>query len=115
MQFHQRLIERHLLSAIITYMMLALFLLTGIILAQQSARFSEIMFGGLTDLSLLTETGFDLIPSVLIFTIPLAMLFGTVIGLWRSFEIQIKRKGREDDSDQKYRKNDGTVPQPRGS
>lgn len=81
MQFHQRLIERHLLGAIVTYMMLALFLLTGIILAQQAARFSEVMFGSVSDFSLLAETVIDLIPNVLIFTLPMAMLFGTVIGL----------------------------------
>lgn len=71
------------MGALIPYGLLALFILTFILLAQQFSRFAEIMGAARAPLTLALEVTTHLVPSVLIFTIPMAMLVGTATGFCR--------------------------------
>ena len=75
-----KLIERHIVKAIVPYFILALLLLTMILYVQQSSRFAELLLLSYAPRSLVTDVALSLLPSVLGFTIPMAMLAGTVIG-----------------------------------
>ncbi len=76
-------IERYIARAIVPYLLLALFLLTMILFVQQSSRFAELLLLTQVPLSLLTEVAVSLFPNVLAFTLPMATLAGTIIGLSR--------------------------------
>jgi len=78
-----RLIERYVLGAILPYFLLALLLLTGILYAQQSGRFAELVIGIGIPLDLFSDMAFSLLPGVLTFTMPMALLAGVIIGLSR--------------------------------
>lgn len=78
-----RLIERYIARAIIPYLLLALLLLTMILFVQQSGKFAELLLLTQVPLTLLTEVAGSLLPNVLAFTLPMATLAGTVIGLSR--------------------------------
>jgi LPS export ABC transporter permease LptF/LPS export ABC transporter permease LptG len=78
-----RLIERYIARAIIPYLLLALFLLTMILFVQQSSRFAELLLLTQVPLSLLSEVAVSLFPNVLVFTLPMATLAGTIIGFSR--------------------------------
>ena len=78
--FKKRHIERYILGALLPYAVLALFILTFILLAQQFSRFAEIMGAARAPLALAFEVTTHLLPSVLIFTIPMAMFVGTATG-----------------------------------
>jgi LPS export ABC transporter permease LptG len=80
MPFNKRLIERHLIAAIVPYMVMAFFLLSGIILVQQATRYTDLLIGTVGSFYILTRTTAALLPNVFVFTIPMAVLFGTVIG-----------------------------------
>jgi LPS export ABC transporter permease LptG len=67
----------------VPYVLLALALLTAILFAQQSGRFAEIALYAQVPLSLLGEIGVILLPGVLVFTIPTAVLAGIIIGYAR--------------------------------
>jgi LPS export ABC transporter permease LptF/LPS export ABC transporter permease LptG len=77
------LIERYITRAIIPYLLLALLLLTMILFVQQSGKFAELLLLTQVPLSLLTEVASSLLPNVLAFTLPMATLAGTIIGLSR--------------------------------
>lgn len=83
MQFNGRLIERYVIGAILPYTLFALFLLTTLLLLQQTGRFAELLFG--TGLPFVTLSGvlLWLLPSVVAFTLPMAVLTGTLIGFSR--------------------------------
>ncbi|HEY0544497.1 MAG TPA: LptF/LptG family permease [Pyrinomonadaceae bacterium] len=78
-----RLIERYITRAIVPYLLLALLLLTMILFVQQSGRFAELLLLTQVPLQLLTEVAGALLPNVLAFTLPMATLAGTIIGLSR--------------------------------
>ena len=75
-----RLIERYIVKAIVPYFFLALLLLTMILYLQQSSRFAELLLLTFAPRSLISDVALSLLPSVLAFTLPMAMLAGTVIG-----------------------------------
>ncbi len=77
------LISRYLLGAVVPYLFLSLFLLTAILFAQQASRFAELALYTRVPIGLLIEIGFALLPSVLVFTLPMATLAGITIGLAR--------------------------------
>lgn len=83
MVFHSRLVERYVAQAIVPYLCLALLLLTMILFVQQSSRFAELLLATRVPLSLLAEISASLLPNVLAFTLPMATLAGTIIGLSR--------------------------------
>lgn len=77
------LLQRYIMAAIIPYLLMALLLLTAILLAQQSGRLAEIMVVARVPTELLAEFSLSLIPNVLVFALPTAMLVGTLVGLSR--------------------------------
>ncbi|HEX8140281.1 MAG TPA: LptF/LptG family permease [Pyrinomonadaceae bacterium] len=79
-----RLIERYVLGAILPYLLLALLLLTATLMGQQAGRFGELLVGSsAVPLKLVWEITAALVPNVLSFTLPMAMLAGTMIGFSR--------------------------------
>jgi LPS export ABC transporter permease LptF/LPS export ABC transporter permease LptG len=77
------LVQRYIVAAIFPYLLMALLLLTAILLAQQSGRLAEIMVVARVPTELLAEFSLSLIPNVLVFALPTAMLVGTLVGLSR--------------------------------
>lgn len=80
---NRRLIERYVLRTIFPYTIGALILLTAILFAQQTGRYFEIIFHGIVPSSFVYGLALALLPTVLVFTIPMAVLSGTIIGLGR--------------------------------
>ena len=72
----RRLIERYILAALLPYTALALLILTATLLTQQSARFAEVLGAAHAPLQLAAEITFYLLPNILIFTLPMAVLVG---------------------------------------
>lgn len=66
------------------YLLLALLLLTATLMGQQAGRFGELLVGSsAVPMALVWEVSAALIPNVLSFTLPMAMLAGTMIGFSR--------------------------------
>src|SRR5262249_2560204 len=81
-----RLIDRYLIREIAPYFLLALVLLTAIIFAQESSRFSELLV--ISSRSGLPMTAIGklmaaLIPGIAVFTLPISLLVGPRVGLGR--------------------------------
>ena len=83
MRLATRLIERYVLAAVLPYAVMALLLLTTLLLAQQIGRFAEALGTVRAPLWLAGEIALGLIPNVLVFTLPLALLAGILIGFSR--------------------------------
>lgn len=79
----RKLIERYIVRAIFPYTLVSLVLLTTILFAQQTGRYFETIFHGLVPSSLVYGLALALLPTVFVFTIPMAVLAGTIIGLGR--------------------------------
>jgi LPS export ABC transporter permease LptG/LPS export ABC transporter permease LptF len=77
------LISRYILAASLPYFILALALLTAILLAQQSERFAELALYAQLPFSLFGQVTLALVPNVLVFTLPMAVLAGVMIGFAR--------------------------------
>src|SRR5258706_2272395 len=80
---NRRLIERYVFRAILPYIVASLILLTAILFAQQTGRYFETIFHGIMPSSFVYGLALALLPTVLVFTIPMAVLSGTIIGLGR--------------------------------
>lgn len=80
---NRRLIERYILRTIFPYSLASLVLLTAILFAQQTGRYFETIFHGVVPSSLVYGLALALLPTVFVFTIPMAVLSGTIIGLGR--------------------------------
>ena len=78
-----RLIERYILRAIFPYTLISFILLTGILFAQQTGRYFETIFHGVMPSGFVYGLALALLPTVFVFTIPMAVLSGTIIGLGR--------------------------------
>jgi LPS export ABC transporter permease LptG/LPS export ABC transporter permease LptF len=78
-----RLIERYIIRAILPYLLLSMLLLTAILLTQQASRLAELVVGVGMPFKLLADVTLALMPNVLIFALPIAVLAGTVIGFSR--------------------------------
>lgn len=81
-----RLIDRYLLREIIPYLLLALALLTAVIFIHQASRFSELLV--VASRSGLPMEGLwrvlsALVPGILVFTVPIALLIGILVGQGR--------------------------------
>jgi LPS export ABC transporter permease LptF/LPS export ABC transporter permease LptG len=79
----RKLIERYVLRTIFPYSLVSLILLTAILFAQQTGRYFETIFRGVMPSSFVYGLALALLPTVLVFTIPMAVLAGTIIGLGR--------------------------------
>ena len=81
-----RLIDRYLIREVVPYLLLSLLLLTAIIFAHEASRFSELLVvasrNGLPMKTLWRIMG-ALIPGILVFTLPISLLIGTLVGLGR--------------------------------
>src|SRR5713101_6892767 len=75
------LISKYLVQAILPYFIFSWLLLSVILFVQQASRFSDIFLATNIPTSLVWQLTFALVPSVIAFTCPMAMLVGTVIGL----------------------------------
>jgi LPS export ABC transporter permease LptF/LPS export ABC transporter permease LptG len=83
MMANRRLIERYILKAISPYILISLILLTAILFAQQTGRYLEGIFHGLVPAGFVYGIALALLPNLLVLTIPMAVLCGTIIGLGR--------------------------------
>jgi len=75
------LISRYLLGAVVPYFLFSWVLLTVILFLQQASRYSELFFNVNIPSSLVWQLMIGLIPNVIAFTCPMAVLVGTIIGL----------------------------------
>jgi len=81
--FTGKLIARYVVKGALPYALLSLLLLTAVLLVQQSGRVAELALSADLPLSLAAEITAALLPSVLVLTLPVAVLAGIVIGFAR--------------------------------
>ncbi|MBK6751898.1 MAG: LptF/LptG family permease [Acidobacteria bacterium] len=75
------LISKYLVGAILPYFAFSWLLLSVILFIQQASKFSDIFFSVNIPANLIWQLTIALVPSVIAFTCPMAMLVGTIIGL----------------------------------
>ncbi|HRI04992.1 MAG TPA: LptF/LptG family permease [Pyrinomonadaceae bacterium] len=75
------LISTYLLRVIVPYFAMAWLLLSVILFVQQASRYSDIFFSANIPTNLVWQLTIALVPNVIAFTCPMAMLVGTIIGL----------------------------------
>ena len=75
------LISKYLLRTIVPYFAFSWLLLSVILFVQQASRYSDIFFSVNIPANLVWQLTVALIPNVIAFTCPMAMLVGTIIGL----------------------------------
>src|SRR3954453_15355874 len=75
------LISKYLVLAVLPYFVFSWLLLSVILFAQQASRFSDIFFNVNIPATMMWQLSVALVPNVIAFTCPMAMLVGTVIGL----------------------------------
>jgi LPS export ABC transporter permease LptF/LPS export ABC transporter permease LptG len=77
------LISKYLLLAVLPYFLFA-WILTGVILfVQQAGRYSDILFNANIPKNLIWQLTLALVPNIIAFTCPMALLIGVIIGLSR--------------------------------
>lgn len=79
----RKLIARYVIQSALPYVLLSLVLLTAILFTQQTGRFAELALYTDLPISLASEIAAALLPSVLVLTLPVAVLAGIVIGFAR--------------------------------
>lgn len=75
------LISKYLISTIVPYFAFAWLLLSVILFVQQASRYSDIFFSVHVPSDLAWQLTIALVPNVIAFTCPMAILVGTIIGL----------------------------------
>src|SRR6476620_1926643 len=75
------LVSRYLLTAILPYFVFAWLLLTVVLFVQQAGRHADMFFNADIPATLVWQLAVALLPNVIAFTCPMAMLVGTIIGL----------------------------------
>jgi LPS export ABC transporter permease LptF/LPS export ABC transporter permease LptG len=83
MLLKRRIIEQYIIRSMFPYAVASLILLTAILFAQQTGRYFETIFHGIMPSSFVYGLALALLPTVLVFTIPMSVLCGTIIGLGR--------------------------------
>ena len=83
MRINGRLIERYIIGAVVPYLLLSLLLLTAILFTQQAGRFGELLMGANVPPGMVLDLALSLLPNVLVFTLPMALLTGILIGFSR--------------------------------
>ena len=81
--FTRKLIARYVVKGALPYALLSLLLLTAILLTQQAGRFTELALSADLPFSLAAEITVALLPSVLVLTLPVAVLAGIMIAYSR--------------------------------
>jgi len=76
-----RLIPIYVIRTILPYFAFSWLLLTVILFVQQASRFSDIFFSVNIPASLVWQLSIAIVPSVIAFTCPMAILVGTIIGI----------------------------------
>ncbi|MFN6963394.1 MAG: LptF/LptG family permease [Pyrinomonadaceae bacterium] len=76
-----RIIPGYIIRAILPYFAASWLLLTVVLFVQQASRFSDIFFSVNIPSRLIWQLSLAIIPSVISFTCPMAVLVGTIIGL----------------------------------
>src|SRR5438045_2121992 len=74
-------ISKYILQTVIPYFAFTWLLLSVILFVQQAGRYSEIFFNNNIPSSLIWQLTSALIPNVIAFTCPMAVLIGVIIGL----------------------------------
>ena len=74
-------ISKYLIGAILPYFIFSWLLLSVILFVQQASRFSDIFFSVNIPPNLVWQLTFALVPNVIAFTCPMAVLVGVIIGL----------------------------------
>ena len=75
------LIASYLVRTVIPYFLFGWILLSVILFVQQAGRYSDIFFSSNIPKNLIWQLTFALVPNVIAFTCPMAVLIGVVIGL----------------------------------
>ncbi|HEV7701019.1 MAG TPA: LptF/LptG family permease [Pyrinomonadaceae bacterium] len=75
------LVSRYLMASILPYFFSAWALLTVVLFVQQASRYADIFFGVNIPGNLVWQLAVALLPNVIAFTCPMAVLVGTIIGL----------------------------------
>src|ERR1043166_8005065 len=75
------LFSKYLVLAVLPYFVFSGLLLSVILFVQQASRFSDIFFDVNIPATMMWQLSAALVPNVIAFTCPMAMLVGTVIGL----------------------------------
>jgi LPS export ABC transporter permease LptG/LPS export ABC transporter permease LptF len=78
-----KLIDLYVIKAVLPYALLSLFLLSAVLFAQQADRFADPFLDAQIPLLTVLEIELHLLPTVLLFTIPMAVLAGTLVGFSR--------------------------------
>ncbi len=81
MKKYSWLISKYLLQNILPYFIFTWLLLSVILFVQQASRYADIFFSVNIPKSLVWQLTFALIPNVIAFTAPMAILIGVIIGL----------------------------------
>src|SRR5687768_13615523 len=76
-------ISRYLIGAILPYFVFSWLLLSVILFVQQASRFADIFFSANIPTNLVWQLTLALVPNVIAFTCPMAVLVGVIIGLSR--------------------------------
>jgi lipopolysaccharide export system permease protein len=77
------LISKYLIQAVLPYYIFSWLLMSVILFIQQASRYSDIFFSVNIPKSLVWQLTFALVPNVIAFTCPMAVLVGVIIGLSR--------------------------------
>ncbi len=77
------LISKYLIQAVLPYYVFSWLLLSVILFVQQASRFSDILFSANIPKNLVWQLTIALVPNVIAFTCPMAVLVGVIIGLSR--------------------------------
>ncbi len=80
MRFSWR-ISKYLISTVLPYFFFSWVLLSVVLFVQQASRFSDIFFSVNIPTNLVWQLTFALVPNVIAFTCPMAVLVGVIIGL----------------------------------
>jgi LPS export ABC transporter permease LptG/LPS export ABC transporter permease LptF len=83
MRVGSRLIERYIVWAVLPYLLLSLLLLTAILFAQQAGRFGDLLVEARVPPGMLADLALSVLPNVLVFTLPMALLTAILIGFSR--------------------------------
>src|ERR1044071_780374 len=83
MRIGGRLVERYISWAVLPYLLLSLLLLTAILFAQQAGRFGDLLVEARVPPGMIADLALSVLPNVLVFTLPMALLTGILIGFSR--------------------------------
>ncbi|MBV8857065.1 MAG: LptF/LptG family permease [Acidobacteria bacterium] len=75
-----RAIDGYLIGAALPYVLLSLTILSAILLIQQTAKFAEVLGSTETPMHLTLQVAANILPSILIFTLPTSVLVGASTG-----------------------------------